>query len=125
MAVRRKKADVVDAPKAKDPLLMGKEVLKLVEAMKEEKRISPEVIFTGIEQAIQLAALRHFAVEVHDRRDRAIEPGPLFVRVLQGGNGMASCGVFACGRTRFFQRCNLRHKAMFTMTTFSDFPHCR
>ncbi len=73
MAVRRKKAEVVDAPKAKDHLLMGKEVLKLVEAMKEEKRISPEVIFSGIEAAIQLAALRHFAVEegVMVRIDRA------------------------------------------------------
>ena len=73
MAVRRKKAEVVDAPKAKDHLLMGKEVLKLVDAMTEEKRIPREVIFGGIEAAIQLAALRHFAVEegVMVRIDRA------------------------------------------------------
>ena len=63
MAVRRKKAEVLDAPKAKDHLLMGKEVIKLVDAMTEEKRIPREVIFGGIEAAIQLAALRHFAVE--------------------------------------------------------------
>ena len=63
MAVRRKKAEVLDAPKAKDHLLMGKEVIKLVDAMTEEKRIPREIIFGGIEAAIQLAALRHFAVE--------------------------------------------------------------
>ena len=63
MAVRRKKADVVDAPKAKDHLQIGKDVIKLVDLMTEEKRIPREVIFGGIEAAIQLAALRHFAVE--------------------------------------------------------------
>src|SRR5947208_996664 len=40
----------------------GKDILKLVEAMHEEKEISRDVIFTGIESAIQLAAERHFGV---------------------------------------------------------------
>lgn len=39
---------------------LGKEILKLVETMHEEKKISRDVIFSGIEAAIQLAAERHF-----------------------------------------------------------------
>src|SRR5262245_10069053 len=71
--VRRRKAVEEEAPKPKDPLVMGKEVLKLVDVMTEEKKIPREVIFTGIESAIQLAALRHFQVEegVHVAIDRA------------------------------------------------------
>lgn len=41
---------------------LGKEVLKLVEVMHEEKKISRDVIFHGIESAIQLAAERHFGI---------------------------------------------------------------
>jgi transcription termination/antitermination protein NusA len=41
----------------------GKAILELVDKMHEEKKISREVIFTGIESAIQLAAERHFMVE--------------------------------------------------------------
>jgi transcription termination/antitermination protein NusA len=63
MAVRRKKSEEIDAPKPKDPLIIGKEVIKLVDHMTDEKKIPREVIFTGIEAAIQLAALRHFQVE--------------------------------------------------------------
>jgi transcription termination/antitermination protein NusA len=44
----------------KDP---GKAVLELVDKMHEEKKIPREVIFHGIEAAIQLAAERHFQVE--------------------------------------------------------------
>lgn len=42
---------------------IGREVLKLVDLMHEEKRIGREVIFIGIESAIRLAAERHFATE--------------------------------------------------------------
>jgi len=48
------------AKKDKDP---GKAVLELVDKMHEEKKIPREVIFHGIESAIQLAAERHFQVE--------------------------------------------------------------
>jgi N utilization substance protein A len=41
---------------------IGREILKLVEAMHEEKKISRDVIFGGIESAIQLAAERHFGI---------------------------------------------------------------
>lgn len=41
----------------------GKDLLKLVDTMHEEKKIPREVIFRGIEAAIQLAAERHFQVE--------------------------------------------------------------
>jgi N utilization substance protein A len=41
----------------------GKDLLKLVDLMHEEKKIARETIFQGIEQAIKLAAERHFAVE--------------------------------------------------------------
>ncbi len=41
----------------------GKAILDLVEKMHEEKKISRDVIFSGIESAIQLAAERHFGVE--------------------------------------------------------------
>jgi N utilization substance protein A len=41
---------------------IGKEILKLVDAMHEEKKIPRDVIFGGIESAIQLAAERHFGV---------------------------------------------------------------
>lgn len=41
----------------------GKAILDLVEKMHEEKKISREVIFGGIESAIQLAAERHFGLE--------------------------------------------------------------
>jgi N utilization substance protein A len=44
----------------KDP---GKAILELVDKMHEEKKIPREVIFHGIEAAIQLAAERHFQVE--------------------------------------------------------------
>lgn len=64
MAVsRKKKVKEEEAPKPKDPLAIGKEVLKLLDTMAEEKRISRETLFIGLESAIQLAALRHFAVE--------------------------------------------------------------
>jgi N utilization substance protein A len=46
--------------KDKDP---GKAILELVDKMHEEKKIAREVIFHGIESAIQLAAERHFQVE--------------------------------------------------------------
>ncbi len=42
---------------------IGRELLKLVDTMHEEKKIPREVIFTGIESAIQLAAERHYGVE--------------------------------------------------------------
>lgn len=41
----------------------GKAILDLVEKMHEEKKISRDVIFSGIESAIQLAAERHFGLE--------------------------------------------------------------
>ncbi len=41
----------------------GKAILDLVEKMHEEKKISRDIIFGGIESAIQLAAERHFALE--------------------------------------------------------------
>ena len=41
---------------------IGKDILKLVDAMHEEKKIPKDVIFGGIESAIQLAAERHFGV---------------------------------------------------------------
>jgi N utilization substance protein A len=72
MAVRRKKVEE-EAPKPKDPLVIGKEVMKLIDSVAEEKRISRDILFGGIEQGIQLAALRHFGVEegVHVILDRA------------------------------------------------------
>ncbi len=42
---------------------LGKELLVIVDKMHEEKKIPREVIFHGIESAIQLAAERHFGVE--------------------------------------------------------------
>jgi N utilization substance protein A len=42
---------------------LGKELLTIVDKMHEEKKIAREVIFHGIESAIQLAAERHFGVE--------------------------------------------------------------
>ncbi len=42
---------------------LGKELLAIVDKMHEEKKIAREVIFHGIESAIQLAAERHFGVE--------------------------------------------------------------
>jgi len=42
---------------------IGKDILKLVDLMHEEKKISREVIFAGIEAAIKLAAERHFKIE--------------------------------------------------------------
>ncbi|HET6573670.1 MAG TPA: transcription termination factor NusA [Fimbriiglobus sp.] len=41
---------------------IGKDILKLVDAMHEEKKIPKDVIFGGIESAIQLAAERHFGI---------------------------------------------------------------
>src|SRR5688572_10758650 len=41
---------------------IGKDILKLVDMMHEEKKISRDVIFAGIESAIQLAAERHFGI---------------------------------------------------------------
>lgn len=42
---------------------IGKELLKLVDTMHDEKKISRDVIFAGIEAAIKLAAERHFQIE--------------------------------------------------------------
>ncbi|HJZ57117.1 MAG TPA: transcription termination factor NusA [Gemmataceae bacterium] len=42
---------------------LGKELIAIVDKMHEEKKIPREVIFHGIESAIQLAAERHFGVE--------------------------------------------------------------
>jgi N utilization substance protein A len=41
---------------------IGRELLKLVDHLHEEKRIARDVIFNGIEAAIQLAAERHFGI---------------------------------------------------------------
>ncbi len=41
---------------------IGRDLLKLVDLIHEEKRISREVVFNGIEAAIQLAAERHFGI---------------------------------------------------------------
>ncbi len=73
MAVRRKKDVVEEAPKPKDPMVMGKEVLALVTLMVTEKRIKEETVFLALESAIQLASLRHFAIEegVHVVIDRS------------------------------------------------------
>ena len=53
--------------------LASKALLELVDKIQEEKKISREVVFGGIEAAIKLAAERHFAVEegVHVHIDRA------------------------------------------------------
>ncbi|MGL4421061.1 MAG: transcription termination factor NusA, partial [Gemmataceae bacterium] len=52
---------------------IGKDILKLVDHMHDEKKISREVIFTGIEDAIRLASERHYMVEegILVRIDRA------------------------------------------------------
>ncbi len=42
---------------------LGKKVLELVEKIHEEKKISRDVVFDGIEAAIRLAAEKHFGVE--------------------------------------------------------------
>jgi len=47
----------------KDELKLGKELITIVDKLHEEKKIAREVIFHGIESAIQLAAERHFQVE--------------------------------------------------------------
>ena len=57
MAFKKK---VVEEPVKRD---MGKAILELVNKMVEEKKVSSDVIFNGIEAAIQLAAERHFQVE--------------------------------------------------------------
>ena len=73
MAVRRKKDVVAEAPKPKDPMVMGKEVQALVNLMVTEKRIKDETVYLALESAIQLATLRHFAIEegVHVVIDRS------------------------------------------------------
>jgi len=63
MAVSRKKKKEEEAPKPKDPLAIGREVMKLIDTVSEEKRIPRETLFVGLESGIQLAALRHFAIE--------------------------------------------------------------
>lgn len=52
---------------------IGKDILKIVDLMHEEKKISRDIIFGGIEAAIRLAAERHFGVEdgVYVHIDRA------------------------------------------------------
>jgi N utilization substance protein A len=57
MAFKKK---VVEEPVKRD---MGKAILELVNKMVEEKKVAPDVIFNGIEAAIQLAAERHFGVK--------------------------------------------------------------
>ena len=59
---------------------IGKEILKLVEMMHEEKKISREVIFHGIESAIQLAAEKHFGVAAAPEADEPAGPG-IFVHI--------------------------------------------
>ena len=73
MAVRRKKVAEPVAPKPKDFLAIGKEVVKQIDAVADEKRIPREVLYTGLETAIQTAALRHFQLEegVHVQIDRS------------------------------------------------------
>jgi N utilization substance protein A len=44
----------------------GEEVLRIVDMMHRDKNIPKEVIFTGIEQALQLAARKHFEDESED-----------------------------------------------------------
>ncbi len=56
-----KKEKVKEVAVKKD---IGKEILKLVELMHEEKKISRDTIFAGIEAAIKLAAERHYGVPV-------------------------------------------------------------
>ena len=53
--------------------LAAKALLELVDKIQEEKKIARDVIFGGIEDAIRLAAMRHFMVEegVHVAIDRA------------------------------------------------------
>ncbi len=72
MAVRRKKADPPPPP-PKDFLAIGKEVLKQIASVAEEKRIPQEQLLSGLEQGITQAALRHFGVEegVHVFIDRS------------------------------------------------------
>ena len=56
MAIKK----VAEKEKPKD---MGADILKLVDLLHEERKISKETIFKGIAAAIEVAALRHFAVE--------------------------------------------------------------
>ncbi len=64
MAIKKEKE------KEKDP---GEAILKLVDTLHEERKISKETIFKGIASAIEVAALRHFGVEegVHVQIDEA------------------------------------------------------
>ena len=65
---------------------IGKDLLKLVDLMTEEKKIAKDVIFGGIEAAIQQAAEKHFGITEEtagqegvpgaDRRDRVEGLGP-------------------------------------------------
>ena len=66
MAIKK----VAEKEKPKD---MGADILKLVDLLHEERKISKETIFKGIAAAIEVAALRHFAVEtgVHVAIDEA------------------------------------------------------
>jgi N utilization substance protein A len=56
---------------------IGKDLIKLVDAMTEEKKISRDIIFSGIEAAIKLAAERYFGVNDDNRET---EPG-IFVLI--------------------------------------------
>jgi len=57
---RAKKTPVAEVPVKEDT---GKKLLELVEFIHKEKKVSREVVFSGIESAVALAAARHFAVE--------------------------------------------------------------
>jgi N utilization substance protein A len=46
--------------KEKDAVLLGKDLIRGVEAVARDKSISPEVVFQGIEAAIKVAAERHY-----------------------------------------------------------------
>ena len=55
---------------------IGANILKLVELMHEEKKISRDIIFNALEAAIQLASERHFGIHhhLHDDIDEDDEP---------------------------------------------------
>jgi N utilization substance protein A len=54
------------AAKNEEALPSGADLLRIIDAMQREKNIPREVIFKGIEDAVQLAAERHFGDEKDD-----------------------------------------------------------
>ena len=72
----------------------GADLLRIIDAMHREKNIPKEIIFKGIEAAVQLATERHYGDEAEvDGRTSTATPAQIIARKGERDHRLPNCSA--------------------------------